>query len=101
MDSTNWLVFHVQNLPGSSILESVQKNTLDKKTISKILGALGSFHPFHPFDPLNKKGGHIVDGNEKSGKLTSWYGKYPIIYKVLYIQKVVGLGISEPSTVLT
>ena len=24
---------------------------------------------------------------------------YPIIYKVLYIQTVVGLGISEPSTV--
>ena len=26
---------------------------------------------------------------KKSGKLTSWYGKYPIIYKVLYIQTVV------------
>ena len=31
---------------------------------------------------------------------TSWYGRYPIIYKVLYMQTVVGLGISEPSTVV-
>ena len=30
-------------------------------------------------------------------RLTNWYGKYPIIYRVLYIQPVVGLGISEPS----
>ena len=28
--------------------------------------------------------------------ITRWYGKYPIIYRVLYIQKLVGLGISEP-----
>ena len=28
---------------------------------------------------------------------TSWYGKYPLIFKDLYIQTVVGNGISEPS----
>ena len=27
---------------------------------------------------------------QKSGKLTSLYGKYPIIYRVLHIQTVVG-----------
>ena len=32
-------------------------------------------------------------------RLIMWYGsKYPMIYKVLYIQTVVGLGISEAST---
>ena len=30
---------------------------------------------------------------------TDWYGKYPFIYMVLYIQTVLGNGISEPSTV--
>ena len=29
---------------------------------------------------------------------TGWYGKFPIIIRVLYIQTVVGLGISEPPT---
>ena len=42
---------------------------------------------------------------QKSGQLTSWgkgtvvYPIYPIIFRVLYIQTVVGNGISEPSTV--
>ena len=30
---------------------------------------------------------------------SNWYGKYPFIYMVLYIQTVLGNGISEPSTV--
>ena len=43
-----------------------------------------------------------VDGNQKSGKLTSW-GKgswNPILYRVLAPSQVVGDGISEPSTVI-
>ena len=36
---------------------------------------------------------------QKSGKLTSWYGKYPKIYRVSAPCQVVGNGISEPSTV--
>ena len=31
---------------------------------------------------------------QKSGKLTSWHGRYPIIYKVLAPSQVVGNGIS-------
>ena len=39
-----------------------------------------------------------VDGSEI--RLTSWYySKYPMIYRVSYIYRLVGLGISEPSTV--
>ena len=37
-----------------------------------------------------------VDGSEIRRSPVD-IGKYPIIYMVLYIQKVVGLGISEPS----
>ena len=44
-----------------------------------------------------------VDGNQKSGKLTSWgwIRWNPIIYllRVLAPSQVVGLGISEPSIV--
>ena len=35
---------------------------------------------------------------QTSGKLTSWYVKYSIIYKVFATSQVVGNGISEPST---
>ena len=34
---------------------------------------------------------------QKSGKLTSWDGQYPIIYRRSYMFLVVGLGISEPN----
>ena len=35
---------------------------------------------------------------QKSGKLTSWYGKYPIICRGFYLSQVVSCRISEPST---
>ena len=36
---------------------------------------------------------------EKNPMITSWYGEYPIIYKVLATSQVVSAGISEASTV--
>ena len=45
-------------------------------------------------------GWHTVDGSLKSGKLTSWYGKYSHYLRGFStIQPVVGNGISEPATV--
>ena len=42
-----------------------------------------------------------VDGNQKSGKLTSWgwWFLFPLFYRVLSPSQVVGNGISEASTV--
>ena len=42
---------------------------------------------------------HTVDGKNPENSPVEGKVAYPIIYKVFYIQPVVGLGISEPSTV--
>ena len=69
-------------------------------TLSWCVGSMLNFRDaWHTHDPPTNKvdTSHTVDFQTSC---TSWYGRYPIIYKVLYMQTVVGLGISEPSTVV-